>query len=415
MATSPSPLPACFDRGISEHPTVPVLALGGGLTLIGVMRSLGSCKLPLFTICEENDFVMRSRWYRDLPISPDRNPDGLAALLRWLPWEKAVLIPCTDEWVRAVSRLPKTLAEQFVSSVASDSIIDTMTDKWNFAQLLQLTGIPHPETLLINSFEEIKHTRPRKLVSKILKPLFSSEFARKHGVKGFVVRDKSEALHFAEKIDYPILLQDYIPGPPTANIFIDGFVDRNGQICARFARRRLRMYPPQLGNSSFLVSIALSEVETAVKALDQLISSIPYRGIFSAEFKYDMGDGLFKILEVNARPWWFVEFASHCGVNVCQMAYEDALGLAVEPVTGYAVGKKCVLLPYDFPAFRDYSDLGFWPWACSWVGAHGGLFTWDDPIPAITYGWRIATGSFNRPRNKLHEFADPGHQSLRHS
>jgi len=47
--------------------------------------------------------------------------------------------------------------------------------------------------------------------------------------------------------------------------------------------------------------------------------------VFSAEFKFDERDGLFKILEVNARPWWYVDFAARCGVDVCRMAYRDAL------------------------------------------------------------------------------------------
>ena len=400
MATSPLPLPVSIVRRVTAESAVPLLALGGGLTLIGAMRSLGPGKVPLFTLCEEKDLAMRSRWYRDLPMSLNTNPDDLAAMLRWLPWEKAVLVPCSDEWLRAVSRLPKHLADQFPSSIASASVVDTMTDKWRFAQLLRRVGTPHPETLLIDSYEQIKRTPAEQLVGKVLKPLFSPEFGRKHGVKGFVIREKSQALHFGEQIDYPILLQQYIPGPPTANIFIDGFADRNGQVCARFARRRLRMYPPRLGNSSFLVSIALNDVEPAVQALDRLLSSVLYRGIFSAEFKYDMRDSRFKILEVNARPWWFVEFASHCGVNVCKMAYDDALGLPVRPVTRYAVGKKCILLPSDFGAFRYHSDLGFWSWVRSWAGSHGSLFTWNDPVPAVTYCWRVVARSFKRRLGK---------------
>jgi len=60
--------------------------------------------------------------------------------------------------------------------------------------------------------------------------------------------------------------------------------------------------------------------------------------VFSAEFKFDERDGLFKLLEVNARPWWYVDFADRCGVDVCGMAFRDALGEEIEPVTGYKLG-----------------------------------------------------------------------------
>ena len=59
--------------------------------------------------------------------------------------------------------------------------------------------------------------------------------------------------------------------------------------------------------------------------------AVSYRGIFSAEFKCDDRDGFFKILEVNARPWWYVEAAACAGMDVCSMAYHDALGPTVEP------------------------------------------------------------------------------------
>jgi len=393
-ATSSSPISYSPEPQSLECASVPVLALGGGLTLIGVMRSLGPAGMPFYTVCEDHDFVMRSRWYHPPPAQPDGGPEGLADFLHWLPFDQAVLMPCTDEWLRAVSRLPKALARQFPSSIGAASVIETMTDKWHFAQLLESTGVPHPETLLFESYDEMAAVAPHNLQNKILKPLFSATFARKHGVKGYFVQGKADALRVAVALDYPILLQDYIPGPPTANVFIDGFVDRNGRVCARFARRRLRMCPPRLGNSSFLTSIACREVEPAVKTLDKLLAATAYRGIFSAEFKYDMRDGKFKILEINARPWWYVEFASHCGVNVCSMAYRDALELPVEVASEYTLGRKCVLLPYDFRAFRNHDDdsLSLWSWIHSWIGAHGGLFSWTDPLPAITYGWRIVAG-----------------------
>ena len=75
-----------------------------------------------------------------------------------------------------------------------------------------------------------------------------------------------------------------------------------------------------------------SDVASAAGSLERLLRGIDYRGVFSAEFKHDERDGLFKILEVNARPWWFAGFAASCGLDVCDMSYRDALGERVEPV-----------------------------------------------------------------------------------
>ena len=85
-----------------------------------------------------------------------------------------------------------------------------------------------------------------------------------------------------------------------------------------------------------------------------LLARVNYRGIFSAEFKRDARDGQYRILEVNTRAWTYVEFASRCGVNVCEMAWQDALGLPVTAASpSYPVGAGCVSLPRDIRSLRE--------------------------------------------------------------
>ena len=182
------------------------------------------------------------------------------------------------------------------------------------------------------------------------------------------------------------MLQEYVPGPPTAHYFVDGFVDRTGVVRALFARRRIRMFPTDFGNSSMMVSVPLEEAAEAAGSLERLFAGIGYRGTFSAEFKRDPRDGAFKLLEVNSRPWWYIGFAAHCGVDVSVMIYRDALGLPVETVTGYKVGERCVLLPQDFRAYRAIrraDGLSFVSWVRSWIGATPSIFQRSDPLPAL--------------------------------
>ena len=146
------------------------------------------------------------------------------------------------------------------------------------------------------------------------------------------------------------------------------------------------MSPPDFGNSTFQVSVPLSETGDAAETLKTLLADIGYRGIFSAEFKRDARDGEFNLIEVNARPWWYVDFAARCGVNVCEMAVRDALGKPVESLSGYAVGRRCVFPYYDLQAVRDEraaGRLGVLGWASSWLGPYQPVFRWSDPLPAI--------------------------------
>ena len=380
---------------------VPIIAMGSGLTLNGVIRILGRAGLPVYCVCPSDDFVVHSRWYREPPLHGCANlkPSELETFLRSLDCDEAVLMPCSDDWLRATISLPPTLVRRHHASLPAPQVVEGMLNKWKFAQILMLVGTPHPQTILLQSAADVRNLTEHYFGDRIFKPESSIEFAAKHGVKGYLVRNRAEALAVAEKVDYPILLQEYIPGPPTQSYFIDGFVDRYGCVCARFARQRIRMFPRNLGNSSLTVSIALTQVGDAIARLDHLLKKIAYRGIFSAEFKYDSRDNLFKLLEVNARPWWYVEFAAQCGVDVCSMAYADALDLLVEPIEQYEIGRSCMFLPNDLRAYRDpHSENGhhFWQWMHSWSAANDALFSLSDIGPGIAFTRSIGKSALRR-------------------
>jgi D-aspartate ligase len=146
------------------------------------------------------------------------------------------------------------------------------------------------------------------------------------------------------------------------------------------------MSPPDFGNSTMQISVPLGDAGDASATLRTLLADIDYRGIFSAEFKKDPRDNAFSLIEVNARPWWYVEFAARCGVNVTEMAVRDALGQPVETISRYAVGRRCVYPYYDLQAVRAERSAGrlsMLGWARSWLGSYQPVFRWSDPLPAI--------------------------------
>src|SRR5438270_13125923 len=245
---------------------VPVLVFGSSLTGTGVVRSLGRAKIPAFTFCSSSEYLVSSRWYRSLPDGPARcpTPGELPQFLKNLSIPRAVLMPCSDDWIKAVSELPSALSERFPASCPRTEVIDQLVDKWLFAETLKREALPHPATRLLHSLEEMSELPDSCYKGGFLKPLASLEFNRRHKVKAFLVKDKADALATMTRAqrecgasDFPIMLQEYIPGPPTNHYFVDGFVDRDRRICALFPRRRLRMYPPLLGNSTLMETIAL--------------------------------------------------------------------------------------------------------------------------------------------------------------
>jgi predicted ATP-grasp superfamily ATP-dependent carboligase len=368
-----------------------VLVLGGGLTVLGVIRALGRKGIPAYVPTDPTDLVRRSRWYRPAPASANgATAEGdFVRFLDGLPFERAVLVPCSDIWAMRVARLEPRLTVRFPSSATPAEVLATLLDKGRFAELLRGTGVPHPRTVELSDTADLAAIPDEAFAGSFLKPRDSQRFFQRFEVKAFRVAGREEAaerLRATGAAGLTVIFQEYIPGPASNHYFVDGFVNRDGQLSATFARRRLRMYPSDFGNSTHMVSVARDRVADAIATIQRLMERVGYRGIFSAEFKYDDRDGLFKILEVNARPWWYVEFAARCGVDVCSMAYRDALGLPVEPAGAYRVGRTCVFPYYDYGACRELSrrgQLSLWAWARSWLAAEQPVFRWSDPVPAV--------------------------------
>lgn len=315
------------------------------------------------------------------------DPANLAERLSVLP-EGTVLVPCADAWVRAIGGLPAEVRARYPASVASLAAVNVLVDKARFALALQQLGLPHPQTHAMGSEADLINVSHAARQHWFLKPADSQRFFARFGIKAFLVHSREDAaarLRECAAAGLGMVLQEYIPGLPSNHYFIDGFVDRAGVTRARFARRRLRMFPVDFGNSTAMVSVPISEVEDACRTLDVLFRHLGYRGIFSAEFKRDDRDGRMKLLEVNSRVWWYVEFAARCGVNVCAQCILDALERSVPAIDSYQIGRRCVFPYYDYSAIqveRGARPMGLLGAALSWVGACQPVFRWADPWPA---------------------------------
>ena len=379
----------------------PALVLGGPwITALCVIRNLGRKGIRQFAIGTVGSFVESSRWHRRLPMSPVSTPDELPKLLMALSRRQSmVLFPCSDDWTLAASGLQPSLAAQFPAIVASRDTVETLIDKGRFAKILEHLTLPHPRTTCIAPDDDLDALPDQVFEHAFIKPRHSMAFAGHYGVKALSFTTRAEAQRRLTEIwhaGHDVVLQEYIPGPPTRHYMLEGFVDRSGRVAAWCARRRLRMYPEDYGDSSWMVTVPLREVAGAAETLTRLFSALQYRGVFEAEFKHDDRDGEFKLLEVNSRPWSFVGFAARCGVDVCELAYREAVGLPLTSVTTYDVGRHCVQYAVDglvcWKLFRS-GRLRFWDWVESWLTASPLIFCLDDPAPALV---RIVTALWRR-------------------
>ncbi len=391
---------------------VPALILGSGITALGVMRTLGRAGVPLLVASSRPQEIRHSRWYRAAPgWGRGSAPGELAGYLSSGRLERAVLFPCSDHAAMEVARLPSGFLERFPSYLPPLHALETLTDKSCLYRLLPSVGVPCPRTILDPSPADLADFPLGASAPVFLKPFDSQAFFRRFKVKGMWLRgapqDWPGAVHDLLG-EGGILLQEYVPGPPDRHYFIDGFAREGGGVRSSLARRRLRMFPTDFGNSSFMVTVPRDEVREAEEALRRLLVALDYRGIFSAEFKRDERDGVFRLLEVNARAWWFIDFAARCGMDVATMAYRAALGEEVGGEDGYQVGRRMIHPYYDFFACLRHPGgavAGLGRFLGGLVGSDQPIFDWADPLPGLAAAASIAT------RLVRHRMGGPGHPS----
>ncbi len=362
------------------------------MTVLGAIRLLGGAGFTPLVVSDRPGIARKSRWFRAAPPSrSSANPrTDLATWLDGLPIERAVLLPCEDDWTLRVSEFASEVADRFPTSLSSYQTLRALIDKGGLACLLDELELPHPRTIPVEATTDPDSLPDSALEHVFLKPRDSAAFHRQFGVKAFRVSSRAElATRLADirRFNLAVQLQEYVPGPPSNHYYVEGFIDRGGSRRALFVRRRLRMYPLDFGNSTLFESVPPSAIPDAVVSMWRLLSHIRYRGMFSAEFKRDERDGTCRLIEVNARPWWYVEFAGQCGVNMCAMAVKDALGEDVPEVNHYRIGKSCVYPYYDYFACRELRSvhgLSVAGWLSSWMRATQPVLRWNDPIPAIS-------------------------------
>ena len=366
-----------------------VIVFGAHITALAVIRAFGRTGVPVFVAGGNRATIARSRWYRPVPgrdIDESAGTDGVAAFLRDLPLRRSVLFPCSDRWTLTLASLPADLTCSHVPVAAPAEVVRILVDKQLFAQAAASANVPAPRVLVPSQLDEIGED---DLHHFFIKPRNSQLFSDRYGVKAKQLFGRAHATDLLKELAtarMDVLLQEFIPGPPTAHIFLDGYVDRSGTMRACLARRRLRMYPREFGNSTLSITIPEEDVAPAIESLRRLFTSVGYMGLFDAEFKFDARDGQFKILEINARPWWQLELMSAAGLDVCTMAYRDAIGLPVAIQSAYRIGRTWVNPVPDLTAWwtgRKHGDrTGGFPLR-NWFTGPNTICSWDDPMPAI--------------------------------
>lgn len=296
-------------------------------------RSLGEIGVPVIVVDTGSCVARHSRYCKEFYKCPPYDSDQLADFLIKLAKDKGLqgwlLLPSNDHAVLTISRNKKRLEEYFKVITPGLEIVENIYDKSRLLIVAEKTKIPFPSTFFAQgvNIQDFPMSFP-----VLTRGRFGLDFYKATGRKAFLANDLHEFRDQLAQIKKTIslnqtLTQELIPDDGTNKTVSFCAFCVNGEIKAYWMGEKLREHPIRFGTATFAMSIYVPECYSQSVPLFQ---ALDYTGVCEVEYLKDPRDGQYKLIEINARTWLWVELAKACGVDFAKLAYEYVNGIKSE-------------------------------------------------------------------------------------
>lgn len=375
---------------------VPVVVIyRGGHAAVSIARSLGRLGVPVYLIAQEglpNPGWWSRYWANKITWDFSRSEDDsvsflldVGAKIRSSHGMPALLFTLAD-WVAIfIERNSGALRKQYVFPQPERPVIGALLNKWEMHLLAKEHDIPTPAAVHPASWQEID-----EFIAKTGFPIVMKAADR------FVVNPpETKIIHARRQLTDEIgdrgsvvvapsniVLQEYIPGDIETVWMCNGYFGTDPDRDLIFTGRKLRQVSAA-GIASLAVCLPNDTVGGQTR---RFMRGVGYRGCVGIGWRYDERDGLYKLLDVNARvSGVFRLFEGTKHMDVVRACYLDLTGQDV-PVTTLRPNRKW-MLEDDFrvaaTGIRDGQLT-----VAEWVRSVRGTQEWhwlagDDPLPFL--------------------------------
>ncbi len=303
-------------------------------TALGLVRSLAPRGVAC-TVCAWNELgpARYSRQARVVACPPPTAGRAFVDALRAIGRSFAtrpVLFTADETSTLLADRARAELAAEFDLALASSPQLGDLLYKPRLYQLCAAAGVPTPQTWLIDEGRlpaDLSYPLVLKPAQRVIHcgDYRVRSFRLEFGGKAVLVRNAAEAGSIAARareLGFEVLLQRPLAGPVTDLLTAGVFAGSDGRR-ALFTARKLAQSPPDFGDGAVVEGVVLPEVGPPAW---RLIEHTGFVGLADIEFKRDPADGELKLLDVNPRPWLWIELAERCGINLPYLLYREAIG-----------------------------------------------------------------------------------------
>ncbi len=374
-----------------QKPCAIVIGLDG-MNGLQTARLLAQRKVPVIAIARDRGhYACKTNCCKKILFADTKSDEFIRTLENLGPQleQKAVLFPCEDMGVLLVSRHRQSLEQWYHIALPSADVIEMMVDKMAFYEYAQREGFPIPRTLYIHSRAELEIAVNGLTFPCILKPPTSAtkKWELNSKLKAYKVTNADELFAVYGRCQSwaeMLLLQEWVEGPESNLFSCNCYFDAHSEPLVTFVARKLRQWPPLIGESS------LGEEcrdDVILNETVRLFRSIKHHGLGYLEMKRDERTGRYFIIEPNiGRPTGRSAIAEAGGVELIYTMYCDVLGweLPENRVQKYE-GVKWIYLRRDLQSALHHWRRGNLTFRSWWQSMRGrktdAVFSWTDPAP----------------------------------
>ena len=365
---------------------------------VGIARSLGRVKVPVYAVSEDrftpmalSRYVVDTFRWSDPKLRSESFRDDLLTMASQIG-SRSVLIPTDDFAARFVAGHESELRSAFICPIVDPDLPELLSDKRKLHSLCMRVGVPCPETCFSHSIDDVKQFLENARFPVMIKAAsFGGLPANVSSTR--TAANAKEVLEIYSRLnetDIPnLLLQEYIPQGSEDWIF-QGYRNPDTGCMISFTGRKLRSWPPFAGPTT----LGVSQInETIAREAKALVEKIGYAGIMDLDYRLDVRDGKYKLLDFNPRIGAnFRMFADQAEMDVVRAMHLDLTGRNVSFASPQQ-SRRLLVESFDFVASLSYIRRRALTWRAWWDSLQGvHELAWlqrDDLIPFFAMWLRL--------------------------
>jgi len=293
---------------------------------LAIIRSLGRKGHTITAVSHDSNpisFLSKYVSYKiNSPLSSNHKEYGdfLLNLIKKNKYD--VLVVCTEHVINILSQRRQEFAPFVKFALPSNESFKITADKIATLKYAAEKKIPMPRTVFPESIEQAFEK------AKVLEYPFVIKGSQGSGAANVdIVYGKHEFENKYLKVIEN--LKDFgVEELPMLQEFVEGVgygfstIYNNGKRIAHFMHRRLLQYPSAAGQCVIAHQVFEKELE---ESGTRLFDSLDWHSVGMAEFRKDVKDGIFKLMEINPRFWGSVDLPIRLGIDFADLYRRLAL------------------------------------------------------------------------------------------